>query len=407
MTPIAWGWGLVRTPVVRVLAAGAAAAALLAAPLAAQEVGRPGQEGVYDRPFIGSLGSTSVGGYAEANGSWFREDGISEGFSMEFRRFNLFVFSAIAPRVRLISELEFEHGTEEIALETALIDVEVAPAFVLRGGILLPPIGYFNTNHDSPRWNFVDRPIVATEIIPATLSEVGFGAHGRFPVGRLELSWDLYATNGLQDGVIANASGRTRLADGRAEEQFAHDNNGSPAWTGRLAVARSGRGEVGVSFYRAAYNTFEIEGDPVDERRDLTLTALDLGFALGPLAIRGEAARVTLDIPSSLEELFGNEQWGAHLDVGIPVWHPPVAGWDDATLTLNARVEYADFNVGTFSTTGARIGDEVFAVVPGIALRPTPATVLMVNYRRHWTRDLLRNPTAHLGGVQVGFATYF
>jgi hypothetical protein len=33
--------------------------------------------------------------------------------------------------------------------------------------------------------------------------------------------------------------------------------------------------------------------------------------------------------------------------------------------------------------------------------------VFKVNYRRHWTRDLLGNPAARLGGYQVGVATYF
>lgn len=368
---------------------------------------RAGQEGLYARPFIASLSGTSVGGYAEAHGGYFREDGLSDGFSMEFRRFNIFLFSAISPRVRLISELEFEHGTEEIALETALIDVQIAPYLVLRGGILLPPIGYFNLNHDSPRWNFVERPIVSTEIIPSTLSEVGFGVHGRLFTGAWGFSYDAYLTNGLQDGVLVNASGRTRLAGGKAEEQFAEDNNGSPAVSARVALLRPGRGELGLSLYHGAYNTFEIEGDAIDERRGLTLAALDLGIQVGPLALRGEAARVTLDVPPDLGELFADEQWGAHLDLSLPVWRPRLPGYASAALSLDLRVEYADFNVGTFTSTGAGIGDEVFALVPGLSFRPSADTVFRVNYRRHWTRDLLRNPTSHLGGVQVGFATYF
>ncbi len=138
------------------------------------------QEGIYNRPFITSVGRTAIGGYVEGNTNWFKEDGVGEGFSMELRRFNIFLFSTISPRIRLISELEFEHGTEEIELETALIDFRVAPSLVLRGGILLPPIGFFNQNHDSPKWNFVERPLVSTEIIPSTLSEVGFGVFGKF-----------------------------------------------------------------------------------------------------------------------------------------------------------------------------------------------------------------------------------
>src|SRR3990172_5257782 len=59
----------------------------------------------------------------------------------------------------------FEHGTEEIALETALVDLRIRPSLVLRAGILLPPIGYLNQNHDSPPWDWVDRPLVTPQVI--------------------------------------------------------------------------------------------------------------------------------------------------------------------------------------------------------------------------------------------------
>jgi len=131
-----------------------------AAPVLAQADSTTAQEGIYDRPFIGSLASTSIGGYVEGNTNYHVEDGVSEGLSMELRRFNIFLFSQISERIRFLSELEFEHGTEEIALETALVDVQVRPSLIVRAGIILPPLGYFNQNHDSPKWDFVERPLV-------------------------------------------------------------------------------------------------------------------------------------------------------------------------------------------------------------------------------------------------------
>lgn len=132
--------------------------------------------GLYDRPYILEFrGKTAIGGYAEMNSNYLREEGIAEGFSLEQRRFNIFIYSAISEHVKLTSELEFEHGTEEIALETALVDVLFATPLNFRAGILLPPIGRFNILHDSPRYDVIDRPLVSTQIIPATLSEVGIG----------------------------------------------------------------------------------------------------------------------------------------------------------------------------------------------------------------------------------------
>lgn len=366
------------------------------------------QGSIYSRPFIAGAGRTSIGGYAEGNTNYFVEDGVSDGFSMELRRFNIFLFSAVGPRLRFISELEFEHGTEEIALETALLDFQLDPAFVLRAGILLPPIGAFNQNHDSPRWDFVDRPLVSTRIIPSTLSEVGFGAYGRIALrGGATLTYDAYLSNGLGDGVVMNEEGRTLLAAGKREGQFAEDNNGLPAISGRLALQRRGVGEVGVSHYRAVYNSFRVDGIEVDGRRGLSITALDLATSLGAVALRGEVAGVRLETPESLTELFGDRQWGAHLDASVPVWRPRMFGMRDAAVSAVLRAEYVDYNVGTFASTGRPIRDDVLAFVPGVTFRPVPGTVFKFNYRRQWTRDLLGNPAARLGGYQVGVATYF
>jgi hypothetical protein len=385
----------------------AGALMLVAVPLSGQVDTTMAQGGLYERPFIGSLSSTSIGGYVEGNTNYFVEDGVSDGFSMELRRFNIFLFSQISQRMRFIAELEFEHGTEEIALETALVDFEVSPALVLRAGIILPPLGFFNQNHDSPRWDFVERPLVATDIIPSTLSEVGGGAYGRLALGDTRLSYDVYLTNGLADGVVGNELGRTDIPSGKSEEQLAEDNNGSPAVSARVAVRVPGFGEVGVSHYRGYYNTYGVEGVRVDDSRWLAISALDIGASIGPAVVRAELAYASIDVPSSLQELFADIQWGGHVDVVVPVWHPSIQGYESAVVSAALRIEKVDYNVGSFSSTGGSIRDDITAVVPGVSFRPTAGSVFRVNYRYHWTRDFPGNPTVRSAGFQLGLATYF
>ena len=365
------------------------------------------QDGIYERPFITNMGRTAVGGYVEGNTNSFVEDGIPEGLSFELRRFNIFLFSNISERIKLISELEFEHGTEEIALETALIDFEINPSFVLRGGILLPPIGAYNINHDSPQWEFVERPLVSTEIIPTTLSEVGFGVHGKLFPGDFTVSYDAYLSNGLGDGIVLNSEGRTHIASGKSEFQFGEDNNGSPAFSGRLAVSKYDLGEIGLSYYGGIYNTFRIEGDIVDARRQLNIFAVDYKAQVWIAELKGELAYSTIDLQEDLAESFGEKQWGGHLDIIVPVWRPDLLSYSDATLNLNLRLERVDYNVGTFSSTGRRIYDETNALVPGISFRPTDDTVFRFNYIRRWHKDLIGNAAVKTAGFQFGFATYF
>lgn len=364
------------------------------------------EDPIYNRPFVASSGATAIGGYLEGNTNYFSQDGVSEGFSMELRRFNIFLYSAIGSRVTFFSELEFEHGTEEIALETALIDFRLAPELSLRAGILLPPLGTFNQNHDSPRWEFVDRPLVSTEIIPGTLSEVGFGIHGRLPVAGVDAGYQLYLVNGLGNGIVNNAEGRTHIPSGRDEEAFAEDNNGQPSVVGRVDVRRPGLGSLGVAFYTGTYNTWRVEGDPVDDKRGVRILTLDVTSSVGPVALTGEAALAWIDIPEGLSELYGHRQAGAFLDVVYPFYTGSLGSLRDATVSAAARLEHADLNVGQFQDGGGGLGDEQTAVALGLSLRPNSETVFKLNYRYHWQDDLLGNPS-RLGGVQAGFATYF
>ena len=154
---------------------------------------------------------------------------------MELRRFNIFLYSKISKRIRFLAEIEFEHGAEEIAIETALIDFEVNPALNFRAGILLPQIGLFNANHDSPRWEIINRPLSSTTIIPSTLSEVGFGFYGKFYPGKNIITYDVYMVNGLQHNIVNSEEGKTWIPAGKDEEMFGEDNNGTPMYNARVA----------------------------------------------------------------------------------------------------------------------------------------------------------------------------
>ena len=315
------------------------------------------QDAIYDRPFI-SIGktNTAVGGYVEGNTNYFSEDGVSEGFSMELRRFNIFLYSNIHSKIKLLSELEFEHGTEEIALETALLDFEFNPSLNFRAGILLPQIGLVNANHDSPKWEFIERPLSSTEIIPTTLSEVGFGLHGKFFPGKNILSYDAYIVNGLQDGIILNSEGKTHLASGKSEEMFGEDNNGTPMFNGKISLSHRKTGEVGISYYGGIYNKFNFEGNIVDEKRMLSVIAFDLNTQIKKLKVFGEFAHVSVEVPDDISEIYGTRQFGTFLELSYPVLKRKMLGFENAVLNVNLRGEKTDYNIGTYKFDGSTNG---------------------------------------------------
>lgn len=366
------------------------------------------QDAIYNRPFIGiGRSKTALGGYVEGNTNYFSEDGVSEGFSMELRRFNIFMYSAIGQRIKMLAELEFEHGIEEIKLETALIDFEFHPTINLRAGIILPQIGLFNANHDSPKWDFIDRPLVSTTIIPSTLSEVGFGLYGKFYPGNNTVTYDVYLTNGLQDGVILNDEGRTSISSGKNEEMFGEDNNGVPMLNGRVAINNRKIGEFGFSYYGGVYNSFAIEGEVIDEKRSLRMVAFDFSTNIKKAKIKGELVGAQIDVPDELDQFYGTQQWGGFVEVVYPLFDRKMLNFEESVISVAARFEYVDYNVGTFTSTNQKIGEDILAMVFGLSYSPRPGTLIKANYRRHLTSDILGNPPALLGGFQFGVATYF
>ena len=365
------------------------------------------QDAVFSRPFMVGGSSASLGGYTELSLNYARTDGIDEGPSFEFQRFNLFVYSPINRYVRFVAEVEFEHGTEEIKLETATVDVEALPELVFRAGIILTPLGAFNQAHDGPLWDFVERPLVSTTLIPATFSEVGAGAHGTILVGPLDLDYQAYVTQGLGDGVLDNPLGRTSIPAGRGNELFAEDNNRSPALTGRAALRYRRLAELGVSAYYGAFNTYVVDGLRIDSRRDLAIFAVDYRLSLTWLEVRGEAAHASIEVPASLLSTFGNRQWGTHTDVIAPLWRFAALGYDATQIEVGARVEYVDYNVGDLPATGTSAAQDITRLTASLAWRWSASTVLRANYGYAWERDLVRSATARTGTGRLGFATYF
>lgn len=363
-------------------------------------IARPAVKGgIYDRPYLFRPSSRiAVGGYAESmlRSEWV--EGVHENMSFEARRFNIFLFSAIAPFIKLTSELEFEHGTEEIKLEAALIDIEFHEAVNLRGGILLSPLGKFNLAHDSPRNRFTDRPLVSTQIIPATLSEAGFGLFGSFyPATDHRITYETYLVNGLTDDVLLAGDG-TSIPSGRPTA-FEEDNNGSPAFVGRVAWMPEFGLELGVSMHTGVYNTFKQDGLVVDDKRRLTILAVDAELQLGDVEVVGEFARARIDIPASLAGTFASRQQGFYGEVMYNVFHGLLSAFPQSVLALGARYDYIDLD------THVRGGD-TRRVSVGLNLRLVPDTVIKVDYQHNWMFDRLNNE-ARSAVIQFGVATYF
>ena len=368
-------------------------------------------DAVYDRPFVkvGKL-PVALGGYVEANYQYLGENGISEGHQFQMRRLTLFVSSSISKRIKFLTEIEFEDGTKEINIEFASVDFEFAPLFNFRGGVVMNPIGAFNQNHDGPKWEFVDRPVSATQMLPATWSNVGFGMYGKKYAKDWVYAYEAYLTNGFDERIIENEQNRTFLPASKTNpDRFEESFNGSMLFTGKIGLRNKKIGEIGISYMGGVYNKFQEDGLVLDTKRKVHVFALDFNTVL-PIVktyVNTEWAWVKVNIPDTYTEQFGRNQQGGFVDLVQPILKRSMFGFEKAVLNAALRLEYVDWNRGTFDATGDNISDHFYSFVPAISWRPTSQTVLRLNYRYNWQRDLLGNPPSKIAGIQFGLSTYF
>jgi hypothetical protein len=368
-------------------------------------------DAVYGRPFtaVGKL-PVSLGGYMETNWQNMGTDGASEGHQFQFRRMTLFVASTIGKRIKFLSEIEFEPAEKEIAIEFAAVDVELNPLLNLRGGMIVNPIGAFNQNHDGPKWEFTERPIMATQMLPATWSNAGFGLYGKKYTKNWMFGYELYATSGFDNSIIDNVDNKTFLPAAKNNtERFEELPSGTPLYTAKIAVRNNVIGELGLSYMGGIYNKWRADGLIVDDKRRLDVFAIDFNTTLPKLNtfITAEWAFVKVELPKNYFEQFGTRQQGGFIDIVQPILKKEMFGWKNSVLNMALRVEYVDWNVGKFESTNTNISEDIWSIVPAISFRPTTQTVLRLNYKYIEQKDILGNPPSKTGGFSFGISTYF
>ena len=217
---------------------------------------------------------------------------------LDFHRFVLLFSHSFSDRLRFVGELEVEHGfvegleeSGEIELEQAYLDFRVNPAFNVRAGMLLAPVGIINERHEPPSFNGVERPFVDTFVIPTTWFDAGAGVHGAFGRGwqyRAYLMAPLDATRITAEEGLAEARQKGFLSNVRNIAQTARlEYGGRPGLT---LGASFWRGKTGFNFPR--------------EESSVGLVEFDGRYHAGPFAIRGEFAHVFIDGADALNDLL-------------------------------------------------------------------------------------------------------
>lgn len=144
-------------------------------------------------------------------------------------------------------ETEVEKGGE-VALEQFHITRLIHPAFNVRAGHIIVPVGLTNTHHEPVNFFGTVRPEGETTIIPSTWHETGFEVFGTFGKKYTSFDYEVLVVAGLN----ANGFDRNTWVAGGKQGIFEVDNFTSPAYVFRLNYNGVPGLRVGASFYYCA-----------------------------------------------------------------------------------------------------------------------------------------------------------
>lgn len=144
-------------------------------------------------------------------------------------------------------ETEIEKGGE-VALEQFHITRLIHPAFNIRAGHMIVPVGLTNAHHEPINFFGSVRPEGETTILPSTWHETGIEFFGSFGSGYTRFDYQAQIVAGLNpNGFDRN----TWVASGK-QGYFETDNFTSPAYVARLDYNGVKGLRVGGSFYYCA-----------------------------------------------------------------------------------------------------------------------------------------------------------
>ena len=150
------------------------------------------QQNAAQRILSGNYGkAVTIGGYGEM---LYNQPEGANG-TLDVQRLVLLAGYKFDDKIQFVTEIEFEH-VNEVYVEQAFVNYNVANNVNLRGGLMLVPMGIVNEFHEPTTFNGTNRPSMDESIIPTTWRELGVGVSGKF--NNLSLGYQAYIFNGFK-----------------------------------------------------------------------------------------------------------------------------------------------------------------------------------------------------------------
>ena len=258
------------------------------------------------RILSGNYGSAvTVGAYGEM--LYNQPEG--DNGEIDVQRLVLLLGYRFTDQVQFFTEIELEH-VNEVFVEQAFVNYNVANNVNLRGGLMLVPMGIVNEYHEPTTFNGVERPAMDNAIVPTTWRELGVGVSGRF--NTISLGYQAYVFNGFKStqadgegGLSGFLKGSDGLRGGR--QKGIQSTIDSPNFSAKVDYYGIPGLRLGLSGYfgktQAADNIETIDGANIG----ISMIGFDARYAYQRFTARGQFIHAALSDTDQYNSATGQD----------------------------------------------------------------------------------------------------
>lgn len=236
--------------------------------------------------------AVTVGAYAEM--TYNQPEG--DNGELDVQRMVLLFGYRFNDKTQFVTEVELEH-VNEVFVEQAFVNYNVANNVNLRGGLMLVPMGIINEFHEPTTFNGTERPEMDNVIVPTTWRELGFGVNGRF--NDISLGYQAYVFNGFKStqangsgGLSGFLKGSNGLRGGR--QKGIQSTVSSPTLSTKLDYYGIPGLRLGLSGYFGKTQATDDIEDTAGANIGISMLGLDARYAYRKFTARGQFIHAAL-----------------------------------------------------------------------------------------------------------------
>ena len=332
------------------------------------------------RILSGNYGSAvTVGAYAEM--LYNQPEG--DNGEIDVQRLVLLLGYRFTDKVQFFTEIELEH-VNEVFVEQAFVNYNVANNLNVRGGLMLVPMGIINEYHEPTTFNGVERPAMDNAIVPSTWRELGVGVSGRF--NAISLGYQAYIFNGFKSteadgegGLIGFLDGSNGLRGGR--QKGIQSTIDSPTLSAKVDYYGIPGLRIGLSGYfgktQAADDIEAIDGANIR----ISMLGLDARYAFQRFTARGQFIHAALADTDQYNIGTGQDLGSALQGFYVEGGYNLLPTTKDQKLFVFARYENFDTHA---NTDGTLLDNETYHrtdVTTGLSYHIAPGVVVKGDYQ--------------------------